>query len=163
MRLITLGHKHTKDSLLQRFLFVVKLSLLSIIEILDRILLQNLYRYKMLLCDSFYSNNNKKISFHILLKMKSGVFVKLSKNSARNSRLKLEHLNEIITFHYRTNLISYRLDVRRIREEKGGAMRGDESPLMAASVSSTVICCRSTYEISNPNPCHHHHLHHGRG
>lgn len=73
----------------------------------------------MLLCDSFYSNNNKKISFENPIKMKSGVFVKLTKNSARYSQLKLEHLKEIITFYSHSNLINHRLNVSKIREEGG--------------------------------------------
>ena len=53
----------------------------------------------MLLCDSFYSNNNKKISFENLVKMKNGVFVKLPEITARYLHLKLKHLEEIITFY----------------------------------------------------------------
>lgn len=78
----------------------------------------------MLLCDSFDSNNNKKISFQILLNVKSSVFVKLPEIPARYLHLKLKHLEEIITFYSYPNMRSYRLDVSRIREEKGESHEG---------------------------------------
>ena len=51
----------------------------------------------MILCDSSYSNNNKKITLVFTKNMKNGVVMKLLIFAARFRRSKLEYLNDIFT------------------------------------------------------------------
>ena len=74
---------------LQRFSNNLKGTLHSIIGIHQLEMICHFYLFQMILCDSSYSNNNKKITLVFTKNMKNGVVMKLLTFVARYRRSKI--------------------------------------------------------------------------
>ena len=89
MEFNTRGQKCIQDDYLQRFPNDLKSVLLSIIRIHQLEKICQFYLIQMILCDSPYSNNNKKITFTFTKNVKNGVVMKLLTFVARYRRSKI--------------------------------------------------------------------------